>query len=111
MSSYCIYVRLGGDWFSGQLFRLELQLRSVILITEYSIDVSDIIHSVLRSPSLICRLTGFTIPPPVTSSGSIFSLRLTSDFAVSAHGFKVAYEGKNSMIFYSLAPIDIRDSL
>uniref|UniRef100_A0A4W6EL58 CUB and Sushi multiple domains 3 n=1 Tax=Lates calcarifer TaxID=8187 RepID=A0A4W6EL58_LATCA len=38
------------------------------------------------------RLTGFTIPPPVTSSGSIFSLRLTSDFAVSAHGFKVAYE-------------------
>uniref|UniRef100_A0A673CRR4 CUB and Sushi multiple domains 3a n=1 Tax=Sphaeramia orbicularis TaxID=375764 RepID=A0A673CRR4_9TELE len=38
------------------------------------------------------RLTGFTIPPPVTSSGSIFSLRLTSDFAVSAHGFKVTYE-------------------
>ncbi|XP_031134127.1 CUB and sushi domain-containing protein 3-like isoform X1 [Sander lucioperca] len=38
------------------------------------------------------RITGFTIPPPVTSSGSIFSLRLTSDFAVSAHGFKVAYE-------------------
>uniref|UniRef100_A0A668ASR4 CUB and Sushi multiple domains 3 n=1 Tax=Myripristis murdjan TaxID=586833 RepID=A0A668ASR4_9TELE len=38
------------------------------------------------------RLTGFTIPPPVTSSGSIFSLRLTSDFAVSAHGFKIAYE-------------------
>uniref|UniRef100_A0A669CUG9 CUB and Sushi multiple domains 3 n=1 Tax=Oreochromis niloticus TaxID=8128 RepID=A0A669CUG9_ORENI len=38
------------------------------------------------------RLTGFTIPPPVTSSGSIFSLRLTSDFAVSAHGFKAAYE-------------------
>ncbi|KAM7420375.1 hypothetical protein PAMA_014883 [Pampus argenteus] len=38
------------------------------------------------------RLTGFTIPSPVTSSGSIFSLRLTSDFAVSAHGFKVAYE-------------------
>lgn len=43
-----------------------------------------------------CRLTGFTIPPPVTSSGSIFSLRLTSDFAVSAHGFKAAYEGKEN---------------
>uniref|UniRef100_A0A8C7K6D5 CUB and Sushi multiple domains 3a n=1 Tax=Oncorhynchus kisutch TaxID=8019 RepID=A0A8C7K6D5_ONCKI len=38
------------------------------------------------------RLTGFQIPPPVTSTGSIFSLRLTSDFAVSAHGFKMAYE-------------------
>ncbi|XP_067093259.1 CUB and sushi domain-containing protein 3-like [Osmerus mordax] len=38
------------------------------------------------------RLTGFQIPSPVTSTGSIFSLRLTSDFAVSAHGFKIAYE-------------------
>ncbi|CAG12909.1 unnamed protein product, partial [Tetraodon nigroviridis] len=45
------------------------------------------------------KLTGFTIPPPVTSSGSVFSLRLTSDFAVSAHGFKVVYEGKNTLIF------------
>ncbi|XP_061076047.1 LOW QUALITY PROTEIN: CUB and sushi domain-containing protein 3-like [Conger conger] len=38
------------------------------------------------------RLTGFQIPPPVTSTGSVFSLRLTSDFAVSAHGFKMYYE-------------------
>uniref|UniRef100_A0A6Q2X490 CUB and Sushi multiple domains 3a n=1 Tax=Esox lucius TaxID=8010 RepID=A0A6Q2X490_ESOLU len=38
------------------------------------------------------RLTGFSIPPPVTSTGSVFSLRLTSDFAVSAHGFKLYYE-------------------
>ncbi|NXB58859.1 CSMD3 protein, partial [Struthidea cinerea] len=38
------------------------------------------------------RLTGFHLPPPVTSTKSVFSLRLTSDFAVSAHGFKVYYE-------------------
>ncbi|KAJ7404970.1 hypothetical protein WISP_142284 [Willisornis vidua] len=37
-------------------------------------------------------LTGFHLPPPVTSTKSVFSLRLTSDFAVSAHGFKVYYE-------------------
>uniref|UniRef100_A0AAR2IVV0 CUB and Sushi multiple domains 3a n=1 Tax=Pygocentrus nattereri TaxID=42514 RepID=A0AAR2IVV0_PYGNA len=37
-------------------------------------------------------LTGFQVPAPVTSTGSIFSLRLTSDFAVSAHGFKIYYE-------------------
>lgn len=49
---------------------------------------------------LFCRLTGFTIPPPFTSSGSIFSLRLTSDFAVSAHGFKVAYEGKGKKALF-----------
>lgn len=50
---------------------------------------------VMVSLTSIHRLTGFSIPPPVTSSGSIFSLRLTSDFAVSAHGFKAFYEGKN----------------
>nr|XP_054601138.1 CUB and sushi domain-containing protein 1a [Nothobranchius furzeri] len=40
------------------------------------------------------RLTGFQAPPPVTSTGNVFSLRLTSDFAVSAHGFKLNYEGQ-----------------
>ncbi|XP_055013071.1 CUB and sushi domain-containing protein 3 [Boleophthalmus pectinirostris] len=38
------------------------------------------------------RLTGFQVPTPVTSTGNVFSLRLTSDFAVSAHGFKLNYE-------------------
>lgn len=57
--------------------------------------------------SLIGRLTGFTIPPPVTSSGSIFSLRLTSDFAVSAHGFKVVYEGKT--YFFTLDNIILKE--
>uniref|UniRef100_A0A3B3DJN6 CUB and Sushi multiple domains 3b n=1 Tax=Oryzias melastigma TaxID=30732 RepID=A0A3B3DJN6_ORYME len=42
------------------------------------------------------RLTGFQVPPPVTSTGNIFSLRLTSDFAVSAHGFKLNYEELHS---------------
>uniref|UniRef100_A0AAX7UFR4 CUB and Sushi multiple domains 3a n=1 Tax=Astatotilapia calliptera TaxID=8154 RepID=A0AAX7UFR4_ASTCA len=42
------------------------------------------------------RLTGFQVPPPVTSTGNVFSLRLTSDFAVSAHGFKLNYEELHS---------------
>ncbi|KAF0024509.1 hypothetical protein F2P81_023311, partial [Scophthalmus maximus] len=41
-------------------------------------------------------LTGFQVPPPVTSTGNVFSLRLTSDFAVSAHGFKLNYEELHS---------------
>uniref|UniRef100_A0A4W5RAA5 CUB domain-containing protein n=1 Tax=Hucho hucho TaxID=62062 RepID=A0A4W5RAA5_9TELE len=49
------------------------------------------------------RLTGFSIPPPVTSTGSVFSLRLTSDFAVSAHGFKLYYEGKALLFSYSFS--------
>ncbi|TNN54158.1 CUB and sushi domain-containing protein 3 [Liparis tanakae] len=43
-----------------------------------------------------CRLTGFQLPTPVTSTGNVFSLRLTSDFAVSAHGFKLNYEELHS---------------
>ncbi|XP_067355858.1 CUB and sushi domain-containing protein 3 isoform X7 [Channa argus] len=42
------------------------------------------------------RLTGFQVPAPVTSTGNVFSLRLTSDFAVSAHGFKLNYEELHS---------------
>lgn len=51
---------------------------------------------IMSTYSSLCfyRLTGFQVPPPVTSTGNVFSLRLTSDFAVSAHGFKLNYEGQ-----------------
>lgn len=51
---------------------------------------------IMSTHSSLCfyRLTGFQVPPPVTSTGNVFSLRLTSDFAVSAHGFKLNYEGQ-----------------
>lgn len=70
----------------------------ILTASKLQIIVTDVLSS-----SLLCRLTGFTIPPPVTSSGSVFSLRLTSDFAVSAHGFKVVYEGKKNIDFYSFS--------
>ncbi|KAL0598723.1 CUB and sushi domain-containing protein 3, partial [Plecturocebus cupreus] len=57
---------------------------------------------VIRKQSLavlpVLKLTGFHLPPPVTSTKSVFSLRLTSDFAVSAHGFKVYYEGHELIV-------------
>lgn len=34
------------------------------------------------------------LPSPVVSSGSILALWFTTDFAVSAQGFKAVYEGK-----------------
>lgn len=53
---------------------------------------------IISTCSSLCfyRLTGFQVPPPVTSTGNVFSLRLTSDFAVSAHGFKLNYEGQKA---------------
>lgn len=40
------------------------------------------------------RLSGFMLPSPIVSSGSILALWFTTDFAVSAQGFKAVYEGK-----------------
>ncbi|TKS70022.1 CUB and sushi domain-containing protein 1 [Collichthys lucidus] len=38
------------------------------------------------------RLSGFMLPSPIVSSGSILALWFTTDFAVSAQGFKAVYE-------------------
>lgn len=43
---------------------------------------------------LFFRLSGFMLPSPIVSSGSILALWFTTDFAVSAQGFKAVYEGK-----------------
>lgn len=43
---------------------------------------------------LFLRLSGFMLPSPIVSSGSILALWFTTDFAVSAQGFKAVYEGK-----------------
>lgn len=40
------------------------------------------------------RLTGFQLPSPIVSSGSVLTLWLISDYAVSAQGFRAVYEGK-----------------
>lgn len=53
-------------------------------------------------PLCSSRLTGFQVPAPVTSTSNVFSLRLTSDFAVSAHGFKLNYEGQKVSVFVSV---------
>lgn len=44
--------------------------------------------------SFLSRLSGFMLPSPIVSSGSILALWFTTDFAVSAQGFKAVYEGK-----------------
>lgn len=42
------------------------------------------------------------LPSPIVSSGSILALWFTTDFAVSAQGFKAIYEGrKHSFLPYN----------
>lgn len=40
------------------------------------------------------RLSGFQLPSSIVSTGSLLTLWFTTDFAVSAQGFKAMYEGR-----------------
>ncbi|XP_049586358.1 CUB and sushi domain-containing protein 3 isoform X1 [Syngnathus scovelli] len=81
----CTWVIVAGD---GN--RIHLVFQSFAVEEEY--DFLSLYDGHPHPANFRTRLTGFSVPPPVTSSGAIFSLRLTSDFAVSAHGFKAFYE-------------------
>nr|KAF6426478.1 hypothetical protein HJG59_009168 [Molossus molossus] len=70
--------------------RIQIVFQSFALEEEY--DYLSLYDGHPHPTNFRTRLTGFHLPPPVTSTKSVFSLRLTSDFAVSAHGFKVYYE-------------------
>lgn len=44
--------------------------------------------------SLSSRLTGFQLPATIVSAATTLTLRLISDYAVSAQGFHASYEGR-----------------
>ncbi|XP_059839979.1 CUB and sushi domain-containing protein 3 [Hypanus sabinus] len=70
--------------------RIQIVFQSFALEEEY--DYLALYDGQPHPANFRTRLTGFQIPAPVTSTGSVFALRLTSDFAVSAHGFKLFYQ-------------------
>ncbi|GCB64206.1 hypothetical protein scyTo_0000247 [Scyliorhinus torazame] len=72
--------------------RIQIVFQSFALEEEY--DYLALYDGQPHPANFRTRLTGFQMPAPVTSTGSVFALRLTSDFAVSAHGFKLFYQGK-----------------
>uniref|UniRef100_A0A671WK77 CUB and Sushi multiple domains 3 n=1 Tax=Sparus aurata TaxID=8175 RepID=A0A671WK77_SPAAU len=74
--------------------RIQLMFLSFAIEEEY--DFLSLYDGHPHPANFRTRLTGFQVPPPVTSTGNVFSLRLTSDFAVSAHGFKLNYEELHS---------------
>ncbi|XP_060679965.1 CUB and sushi domain-containing protein 3 [Hemiscyllium ocellatum] len=70
--------------------RIQIVFQSFALEEEY--DYLALYDGQPHPVNFRARLTGFQMPAPVTSTGSVFALRLTSDFAVSAHGFKLFYQ-------------------
>uniref|UniRef100_A0AAQ4Q019 CUB and Sushi multiple domains 1 n=1 Tax=Gasterosteus aculeatus aculeatus TaxID=481459 RepID=A0AAQ4Q019_GASAC len=74
--------------------RNRIQLTFVTLALEEDFDIVSVYDGQPLPGNLKMRLSGFMQPSPLVSSGSILALWFTTDFAVSAQGFKAVYEGK-----------------
>ncbi|XP_043915905.1 CUB and sushi domain-containing protein 2-like [Protopterus annectens] len=73
-----------------ELNRIQLVFQSFAL--EEDFDVLSVYDGLPPQGNLRTRLTGFQLPPPIVSTGRILTLWLTTDYAVSAQGFKAIYE-------------------
>uniref|UniRef100_A0A3P8WB35 CUB and sushi domain-containing protein 1-like n=1 Tax=Cynoglossus semilaevis TaxID=244447 RepID=A0A3P8WB35_CYNSE len=76
--------------------RNRIQLTFVTLALEEDFDIVSVYDGQPLPGNLKMRLSGFMLPSPIVSSGSILALWFTTDFAVSAQGFKAVYEGKTT---------------
>ncbi|XP_029281787.1 LOW QUALITY PROTEIN: CUB and sushi domain-containing protein 1-like [Cottoperca gobio] len=72
--------------------RNRIQLTFVTLALEEDFDIVSVYDGQPSPGNLKLRLSGFMLPSPIVSSGSILALWFTTDFAVSAQGFKAVYE-------------------
>uniref|UniRef100_A0A1A8L2Q7 CUB and Sushi multiple domains 1 n=2 Tax=Nothobranchius TaxID=28779 RepID=A0A1A8L2Q7_9TELE len=75
--------------------RNRIQLTFVTLALEEDFDIVSVYDGQPSPGNLKMRLSGFMLPSPIVSTGSILALWFTTDFAVSAQGFKAVYEGRN----------------
>ncbi|KAM6977904.1 CUB and sushi domain-containing protein 1a [Aplochiton taeniatus] len=76
---------------TGERSRIQLSFHTLAL--EEDFDLVSVYDGQPLPGNLKMRLSGFLIPSPIVSSGSVLALWFTTDFAVSAQGFKAIYEG------------------
>ncbi|XP_072107222.1 CUB and sushi domain-containing protein 1a [Mobula birostris] len=81
----CTWIIITGE-------RNRIQLVFQIFALEEDFDILSIYDGQPQQGNLKMRVTGFQLPSPIVSSGSILTLWFTTDFAVSAQGFKAVYE-------------------
>lgn len=75
---------------TGERNRIQLSFHTFAL--EEDFDILSVYDGQLQQGNLKVRLSGFQIPSSIVSTGSILTLWFTTDFAVSAQGFKALYE-------------------
>ncbi|XP_062981165.1 CUB and sushi domain-containing protein 1 [Elgaria multicarinata webbii] len=75
---------------TGERNRIQLSFHTFAL--EEDFDILSVYDGQPQQGNLKVRLSGFQLPSSIVSTGSILTLCFTTDFAVSAQGFKVIYE-------------------
>ncbi|XP_062852030.1 CUB and sushi domain-containing protein 1-like [Trichomycterus rosablanca] len=75
---------------TGERNRIQLSFHTFAL--EEDFDIVSIYDGQPQPANLKMRLSGFMLPSPIVSTGSVMALWFTTDFAVSAQGFKAIYE-------------------
>ncbi|XP_078301352.1 CUB and sushi domain-containing protein 1 isoform X1 [Panthera onca] len=75
---------------TGERNRIQLSFHTFAL--EEDFDILSVYDGQLQQGNLKVRLSGFQLPSSIVSTGSILALWFTTDFAVSAQGFKALYE-------------------
>ncbi|XP_036106445.1 CUB and sushi domain-containing protein 1 [Molossus molossus] len=75
---------------TGERSRIQLSFHTFAL--EEDFDILSVYDGQLQQGNLKVRLSGFQLPSSIVSTGSILTLWFTTDFAVSAQGFKALYE-------------------
>ncbi|XP_034622788.1 CUB and sushi domain-containing protein 1-like [Trachemys scripta elegans] len=75
---------------TGERNRIQLSFHTFAL--EEDFDILSIYDGQPQQGNLKVRLSGFQLPSSIVSTGSILTLCFTTDFAVSAQGFKAIYE-------------------
>ncbi|XP_030793354.1 CUB and sushi domain-containing protein 1 [Rhinopithecus roxellana] len=75
---------------TGERNRIQLSFHSFAL--EEDFDILSVYDGQPQQGNLKVRLSGFQLPSSIVSTGSILTLWFTTDFAVSAQGFKALYE-------------------
>ncbi|XP_019508240.1 PREDICTED: CUB and sushi domain-containing protein 1 [Hipposideros armiger] len=75
---------------TGERNRIQLSFHTFAL--EEDFDILSVYDGQLQQGNLKVRLSGFELPSSIVSTGSVLTLWFTTDFAVSAQGFKALYE-------------------
>ncbi|XP_075454326.1 CUB and sushi domain-containing protein 1 [Ascaphus truei] len=81
----CTWIIITGE-------RNRIQLSFHIFALEEDFDILSIYDGQPQQGNLKVRLSGFQLPSSIVSTGSILTLWFTTDFAVSAQGFRAVYE-------------------